>query len=139
MRLCPQVQDAMDPTTSTKFDRVRIRQAAFLANVQKTNTRDVRGVDYPDPLLFLHTIRSMVMDIRSNQDPEKKVFISKAVSRQRSMFPVYEHVCQRGRSMDQRVIAIFKDTIPRRFARTVREMLLSGSSFTFGSLCFGPN
>ena len=76
MRLCPQVQDATDPTTSTKFDRVRIRQAAFLANVQKTNTRDVGVLDYPDPLLFLHTIRSMVMDIRSNQDPEKKVFIS---------------------------------------------------------------
>ena len=76
MRLCPQVQDATDPATSTKFDRVRIRQAAFLANVQKTNTRDVGVLDYPDPLLFLHTIRSMVMDIRSTQDPEKKVFIS---------------------------------------------------------------
>ena len=76
MRLCPQVQDATDPTTSSKFDRVRIRQGAFLANVQKTNTRDVGVLDYPDPLLFFHTIRSMVMDIRSTQDPEKKVFIS---------------------------------------------------------------
>jgi hypothetical protein len=76
MRLCPQIQDATDPTTSTKFDRVRIWQAAFLANVQKTNTRDVGVLDCPDPLLFLHTIRSMVMDIRSNQDLEKKMFIA---------------------------------------------------------------
>jgi hypothetical protein len=76
MRLYPQVQDATDPATSSKFDSLRIRQAAFLANVQRTFTQDVGVLDYPDPLMFMNTIRSMVMDIRSTQDPEKKVFIS---------------------------------------------------------------
>ena len=29
LRLCPQIQDASDPTTITKFERLRIRQAAL--------------------------------------------------------------------------------------------------------------
>jgi hypothetical protein len=76
MRLCPQVQDATDPTTSTKFDRVRIRQAAFLANIQRTNTWEVGVLDFPDPALNGHSIRSLVMGIRSSKDPDRKVFIS---------------------------------------------------------------
>jgi hypothetical protein len=76
MRLCPQVQDATDPATSTKFDRVRIRQAAFLANVIKTRSWDIGVLDFQDPLLNGRTLRSMIMDIRSTQDPEKRVFIS---------------------------------------------------------------
>ena len=76
MRLCPQVQDATDPATATKFDRVRIRQAAFLANVIKTRSFDIGVLDFQDPLLNGRTLRSMVMNIRSTQDPEKHVFIS---------------------------------------------------------------
>jgi hypothetical protein len=76
MRLCPQVQDATDPATSTKFDRVRIRQASFLANVTKTQNYDIGVLDFADPLLNGNTLRSMIMNIRSIKDPEKKVFIS---------------------------------------------------------------
>ena len=65
MRLCPQVQDTTDPATATKFDRVRIRQAAFLANVIKTRSFDIGVLDFQDPLLNGQTLRSMVMNIQS--------------------------------------------------------------------------
>ena len=76
MRLCPQIQDATDPASYKKFDRVRIRQAVFLANVIKTRSWDIGVLDFQDPLLNGRTLRSMIMDIRSTQDPEKHVFIS---------------------------------------------------------------
>jgi hypothetical protein len=63
MKLCPQVQDAMDPATSTKFDRVRIRHASFLANVTKTQNYDIGVLDFADPLLNGSTLQKMIMNI----------------------------------------------------------------------------
>jgi hypothetical protein len=77
MQLCPQAQDATDPAPSTEFDEVWICLAAFLANIQRTNTRYVGVLDYLDPLLILHTIRSIVLSwIFDRPKIRKKVFIS---------------------------------------------------------------
>ena len=52
LRLCPQIQDASDPTTIAKFERLRIHQAAFLENVQKTQTSDIAVLDFVDEKLM---------------------------------------------------------------------------------------
>ena len=64
LRLCPQIQDASDPTTITKFERLRIRQAAFLENIQKTQTGDIAVLDFVDEKLGMKTLRQLIMNIR---------------------------------------------------------------------------
>jgi len=74
LRLCPQIQDASDPTTITKFERLRIRQAAFLENVQKTQTGDIAVLDFADEKLGMQTLRQLIMNIRDADGV--RVFIS---------------------------------------------------------------
>ncbi len=52
LRLCPQLQDATDPSLITKLERLRIRQAAFLANVQTTISGDIGVLDFVDPKMY---------------------------------------------------------------------------------------
>ena len=69
MRLCPPIQGAMDPKSLTKFDRVRVRQAAFLANVVKTQSFNVGVLDFVDPKLGNKTLRHLIMGIRLVDSP----------------------------------------------------------------------
>lgn len=76
MRLCPQFQDATDPTSTVKFDRVRIKQAAFLANVYKTQSFDIGVINFNDSKLGDKSLRDLTMDIRSTEDSERRIFVS---------------------------------------------------------------
>ena len=74
LRLCPQIQDATDPTSTVKLERLRIRQAAFLANVQKTISGDIGVLDYEDGKLENWTLRNLLMNIRDEDGV--RVFVS---------------------------------------------------------------
>ena len=74
LHLCPQIQDASDPMMITKFERLRIRQAAFLENIQKTQTRDIAVLDFVDEKLGMKTLRQLIMNIRD--EDRVRLFIS---------------------------------------------------------------
>ena len=74
LRLCPQVQDASDPMSMVKFERLRIRQAAFLANIEKTMSGNIGVLDFEDPLLGKTSLRKLIMAIRD--DDGVRVFVS---------------------------------------------------------------
>ena len=74
MRLCPPIQDATDPSSMTKLERLRIRQAAFLDNVQKTISGDIGVLDFEDPKLGNWSLRKFIMCIRD--DEGVRVFVS---------------------------------------------------------------
>ena len=74
MRLCPQIQDATDPSSIIKLERLRIRQAAFLANVQKTISGDIACLDFEDKKWAHWTLRKFIMRIRD--DDGVRVFVS---------------------------------------------------------------
>ena len=59
-----------------KFDRVRLKQAAFLANAYSQASLDVGVLDFKDPRLGNVMLRQLIMDIRSHEDSTKLVFIS---------------------------------------------------------------
>ena len=50
--------------TITKFERLRICQAAFLENIQKTQTSDIAVLDFVDEKLGMQTLRQLIMNIR---------------------------------------------------------------------------
>ena len=74
LRLCPQIQDATDPSSIIKLERLRLRQAAFLANVQTTISTDIGVLDFEDPLMENWTLRELIMSIRD--DDGVSVFVS---------------------------------------------------------------
>ena len=74
LRLCPQIQDAADPTSLTKLERLRLRQAAFLANVYSTVSRDIGVLDYEDSKMMNNSLRDLIMSIQD--DEGVNVFIS---------------------------------------------------------------
>ena len=74
LRLCPQIQDATDPSSMTKLERLRLRQAAFLANVQTTVSTDIGVLDFVDPKMANWTLRELIMSIRD--DEGVNVFVS---------------------------------------------------------------
>ena len=49
--------------TITKFERLRIRQAAFLENVQKTQTADIAVLDFVDEKLGMQMLRQLIKNI----------------------------------------------------------------------------
>ena len=80
LRLCPQIQDASDPMTITKFETLRIRQAAFLENIQKTQTGDIAVLDFVDEKLGMKTLKQLIMNIRDEDGvwlfiPEDRHFL----------------------------------------------------------------
>ena len=46
--------------TITKFERLRIHQAAFLENVQKTQTSDIAMLDFVDEKLGMQTLWQLI-------------------------------------------------------------------------------
>jgi hypothetical protein len=72
-RLVPQSLDIMDPRSAAKLDLARLRQASFLANVQRTGSDDIGGVDYEDERVEW-TLRSLIMSIKSVDG--KNLFVS---------------------------------------------------------------
>ena len=74
LRLCPQYQDVTDPSSQTKFDRVRLKQAAFLANAYRQASLDVWVLDSKDPRLGNATLRQLIMDIWTHED-SKSAFL----------------------------------------------------------------
>ena len=74
VRLCPQVQDASDPSSTVKFERLRIRQAAFLANVYKTLSGDIGVLDFVDEKLEGKSLRNLIMNIRDEEGT--RIFVS---------------------------------------------------------------
>ena len=74
MRLCPPIQDLTDPASLAKLERLRLRQAAFLANVEKTINYELGSLDYVDPQLDNWTLRRMIMSIQDNDGV--RVFVS---------------------------------------------------------------
>ena len=74
LRFCPQIQDGSDLTTFTKFEGLRIHQAAFLENVQKTQTGDIAVLDFVNEKLGMQMLRQLIMNIRDADG--NRVFIS---------------------------------------------------------------
>ena len=58
----------------TKFERLRICQAVFLENVQKTQTGDIAVLDFVNEKLGMKMLRQLIMNIRDEDGV--RLFIS---------------------------------------------------------------
>jgi hypothetical protein len=75
-RLVPQFSDTTDPESAAFLDRLRLRQAVFLANMLNTSNDDIQVLDFPDHMLDGRTMRDLIMSIKTKSNPTKSVFVS---------------------------------------------------------------